>query len=37
MGDLENGSISTVYDIKGVNNLTNDNMEDGDIVSSNYY
>ncbi len=37
MGDLENGSISTVHDIKGVNNLTNDNMENGDIVSSNYY
>lgn len=37
MGDLENGSISTVYDIKGVNNLTNDNMEDADIVPSNYY
>ena len=37
MGDLESGSITTMYDATGTNHLTSQNMEDADIVASNYY
>lgn len=37
MGDTESGVISTVYDSISGNNLTSENMENADIVSSNYY
>lgn len=37
MGDLESGVINPTYDACGSNNLTAENMENGDIVPSNYY
>lgn len=37
MGDLESGIINPTYDACGNNNLTVENMENADIVPSNYY
>lgn len=37
MGDLESGVVNPTYDACGSNNLTAENMENGDIVPSNYY
>lgn len=37
MGDLESGVINPTYDVIGLNNLTAENMENEDIMASNYY
>jgi len=37
MGDAENNTITTMFDMTGGNNLTSENMENADIASTNYY
>lgn len=37
MGGSESGVITTLNDLRGSNNLTSENMENADIISSNFY
>lgn len=37
MGEAENGTVTTIYDVQGSDNWTATNMEDADFVRTNYY
>ena len=36
-GEAENGVASTIYDMKGTDNMTGTNLENADIVTTSYY
>lgn len=37
LGEAENGSITTIYDMRGTDNWSSINMENADIVTTSYY
>lgn len=37
LGESESGTITTMYDVRGTDNWTTDNMESADIVKTSYY